>query len=138
VLIIPEKAVFKKPTRVGLLTDFNLVYKNKVMQTLLAVADIYKSSISVLRVAQAEKALEDSQNSNRKLLKNQLKEVSHSFHVIENSNLETAVQSFVDSMQIEMIAMIAKNLNLFQRLLFKPQEPNKNYPMHIPFLVLHE
>jgi nucleotide-binding universal stress UspA family protein len=138
VLIIPEKAVFKKPTRVGLLTDFNLVYKNKVMQTLLAVADIYKSSISVLRVAQAEKALEDSQNSNRKLLKNQLKEVSHSFHVIENSNLETAVQSFVDSMQIEMIAMIAKNLNLFQRLLFKPQDPNKNYPMHIPFLVLHE
>jgi nucleotide-binding universal stress UspA family protein len=138
VFIIPEKAVFKKPIHIGFLTDFNMVYKNKVMQTLLEVSQTYKSSINVLRVAGAKKILEDSQNNNRELLKDQLKEVSHSFHVIENPNLETAVQSFVDVMQIDMIAMIAKNLNLFQRLLFKPKGPQKNHPMQVPFLVLHE
>ena len=34
--------------------------------------------------------------------------------------------------------MIAKNLNLFQRILFKPTIEEISYHTEIPFLVLHE
>jgi hypothetical protein len=37
-----------------------------------------------------------------------------------------------------MIAMVAKNLNLFQRTLFQPIVAKISYHTKVPFLVLHE
>lgn len=138
ILIIPEKAVFKQPIHIGFPTDFNMLYKFKVIKTLLEVANTHQSSIKVLRVAQIQKALDNDQNFNRELLKNLLGETTHSFHVIENPDLENALQSFINTMQIDMVAMMAKNLNFFQRILFKPQVGQISYHKQIPFLVLHE
>jgi hypothetical protein len=138
ILVIPEKAAFTIPIHIGFPTDFNMLYKSEAIKTLLEVAHTYHSSIKVLRVAQTQKPLDNYQNTNRKLLKQQLNDIPHSFHVIENPNLENALQSFVNTMQIEMVAMIAKNLNFFQRILFKPQVAQISYHMQIPFLVLHE
>ncbi|WP_432410059.1 universal stress protein [Rasiella sp. SM2506] len=138
ILVIPEEASFKNPLTIGFPTDFNMLYKHKVIDTLLAISRVSHSSIKILRVAQTQKPLDNFQNSNRELLKERLCDIPHSFHVIEDPNLENALQSFVTTMRIDMVAMIAKNLNFFQRLLFKPQVTRISYHMHIPFLVLHE
>ncbi|PKA84493.1 nucleotide-binding universal stress UspA family protein [Ulvibacter sp. MAR_2010_11] len=138
ILVVPEDARFKKPLTIGFPTDFNMLYKHRIIKTLLDVTKINQSFIKVLRVAQNQKPLDNFQNTNRDLLKLQLNETPHSFHVIENPNLENALQSFVNSMQIDIVAMIAKNLNFFQRILFKPQVARISYHMQIPFLVLHE
>lgn len=138
ILVIPEEASFKKPLTIGFPTDFNLLYKHKVIDTLLAISKVSHSSVKILRVAQTQKPLDNFQRSNRELLKERLSDIPHSFHVIEDPNLENALQSFVTTMHIDMVAMIAKNLNFFQRILFKPQVARISYHMHIPFLVLHE
>ncbi|QNJ99073.1 universal stress protein [Constantimarinum furrinae] len=137
-LVIPEEAQFTKPLNIGFPTDFNMFYKQRIIRTLLEIANTYQSSIKVLRVAQNEKPMDKVQKTNRKHLIQYLHEISHSFHVIDNPILESALQSFVNSMHIDMVAMIAKNLNFFQRLLFKPQVEQISYHMQIPFLVLHE
>jgi len=138
ILVIPEKACFKRPLTIGFPTDFNIGYKHKVTNTLEYISKMCHSSIKVLRVAQTQKPLDNFQNNNRNVLKERLSDIPHSFHVIEDPNLENALQSFVTTMQIDMVAMIAKNLNFFQRILFKPQVARINYHIHIPFLVLHE
>lgn len=138
ILVIPEDARFKKPLNIGFPTDFNMLYKHRIISTLLEITTTHQSSVKILRVAQTQKPLDNFQNNNRDLLNEQLNDIPHSFHVIENPNLENALQSFVNSMQIDMVAMIAKNLNFFQRILFKPQVAQISYHMHIPFLVLHE
>lgn len=138
ILVIPEDANFRKPLSIGFPTDFNMCYKHRVISTLVAIANAHRSSIKVLRVAQTQKPLDNHQNTNRALLKEQLSDIPHSFHVIENPNLENALQSFVNLMQVDMVAMIAKNQNFFQRILFKPHVAKISYHMQIPFLVLHE
>ena len=47
------------------------------------------------------------------------------------------VQQFVDDKDIQLITMLAKNLNYFQRILFHPTLKDVNYYKNIPFLVLH-
>ncbi len=138
ILVIPEDAKFKVPLHIGFPTDFNLLYKQRIVDTLLSITQVHNASIRVLRVAQTQQPLDDFQNKNRDYLKEHLKEVSNSFHVVENPNLESALQSFVNTMDIDIIAMIAKNLNFFQRILFKPKVAKLSYHMQIPFLVLHE
>jgi Universal stress protein family len=138
ILVIPEEAIFKVPLSIGFPTDFNTGYKQRVIHALLDISNTYKTSVKVLRVAQNQKPLDNFQKTNRESLKQYLADVSHSFHLIENPNLENALQSFVNTMQIDMVAMIAKNLNFFQRILFNPQVAKISYHMRIPFLVLHE
>ena len=43
-----------------------------------------------------------------------------------------------DAGVIDFIAMVAKNINFYQRILFKPQVEKISYHINIPFLILHE
>ncbi|EDM45175.1 universal stress protein [unidentified eubacterium SCB49] len=138
ILIIPEKASFKKPLNIGFPTDFNINHNHKIVSTLRTIAQEHLSSIKVLRVAQTKKPLTSTQNNNREGLKQNLLDYPHSFHVIENPNLADAIQSFVTTMQIDLVAMVAKNLNFYQRILFRPQVEKISYHITIPFLILHE
>jgi nucleotide-binding universal stress UspA family protein len=137
-LVIPENAVFKTPLTIGFPTDFNICYKHRLIYPLLRAAKIHQSSIKVLRIAQNNMPLDDFQRRNRQLLKQELNQTSNSFHLIIDRKLDTALQFFVSTMQVELIAMIAKNLNLFQRILFKPELVQISYHRKIPFLILHE
>ena len=138
ILVIPEEARFKPPVNIGFPTDFNISYTDKVISMLLDVTKIHQSMVKVLRVAQNKQLLNSFQNNNRVYLKACLAEVQHSFHVVEDSNLEDALQSFVNSFRIDMVVMIAKSLNLFQRILFNPRVKKISYHTRIPFLVLHD
>ncbi|MBT8261246.1 MAG: universal stress protein [Bacteroidia bacterium] len=138
VLVIPERAVFESPKNIVFPTDFNMIYKQRILDTLFDVSDVYDSSIKVLRVANNEYPLNAEQEKNRNFLRDILEERSYSFHCIKSPRLEEGLQSFIDLMDVQIIAMVAKNLNFFQRLLFKPTVAKISYHTEIPFLVLHE
>lgn len=138
VLVVPENAEFVKPENIVLPSDYNITYKQRVLETLLNFAALHDASIKVLRVATGEYALNAEQERNRDFLIDALQSVNHSFHWIKNPKLEEGLQSFIDIMGIQVIAMVAKNLNFFQRLLFKPIAARISYHTEIPFLVLHE
>lgn len=137
-LIIPESTVFRKPLNTGLLTDYNFIFKPKVLTTLATTLAIHQSNLSVLRVENSKLPLSSFQQTNRTYLKDFFKETSKGFYKVAQSDLEISLQSFVDSMEIDMIAMLAKNLNFFQKLLFNQREVKMNYHLKIPFLILHE
>ncbi len=138
VLVIPERAAFERPENIVFPTDFNIFYRQKVLETLFSMADVHDSSIRVLRVASDEYALNDDQNKNREFLRDALDNRPNSFHCVKNPDLEQGLQEFIDLMDIQIIAMVAKNLNFFQRLLFRPTVAKISYHTEIPFLVLHE
>jgi hypothetical protein len=131
-------AVFERPENIALPTDFNILYKQRILECLLDIASIHESSIKVLRVASEEYALNSEQEKHRNFLLDALENTPHSFHWIKSPGLEEGLQSFIDIMKIQIIAMVAKNLNFFQRLLFKPTVEKISYHTDIPFLVLHE
>jgi len=138
VLVIPERAIFENPKNIVLPTDFNMIYKQRIFDTLFDVSDAHDSSIKVLRVANNEYPLNAEQEKNRNFLRDILDKRSFSFHCIKSPRLEEGLQSFIDLMDVQIIAMVAKNLNFFQRLLFKPTVAKISYHTEIPFLVLHE
>ncbi len=138
ILIIPENATFRAPLSLAFPTDFNIVYKSKIINSLMDTVNVHNASLKILRVAQNQKHLNEYQVENREYLKKNLINVPYSFHVIDSPNLENGLQLFVNTMKVDMIVLIAKNINFFQRLLFKPGIPQYNYHKEIPFLVLHE
>lgn len=137
-LAVPENAVFKKPEEITFPTDYYLRYDLKVLNTLIEMTRMHKSVLRVLHISKKGEELGEEQLKNKEFLNDYLQDVEHSFHSLTGADLETAVQCFTESRDIDMIAMVAKNLNFFQRILFRPKVEQISYHTDIPFLVLHE
>ncbi len=138
VLVIPEKARYSKPENIVFPTDFNIYYKNKLLNSLSEIIKSNAAKLSVLYISKKVRDLTPLQKKNRNYLQDYLQDKPHSFYFISNANIDNAIEDFVSKTSVDMIAMVAKNLNLFQRTLFQPIVAKISYHTKVPFLVLHE
>lgn len=138
VLVVPEEASFIKPREIAFPTDYNLLFTSKILDTILDVARLHQSSIRIVHIRKRDDRLTEEQERNKEILHDYFKDNEHSFHTITSNKLESALQYFTESRNIDMISMVAKNLNFFQQLLFKPTVEDISYHVKLPFLVLHE
>jgi len=138
VLVVPKRAVFKVPQEIAFPTDYNLFYQTKILSSISEVAKKYDAAIRVLHIAKKDESLTAFQEENKEYLNDFFADEKHSFHKVTNKKIEAGVECFVESRNIDIIVMIAKNLNLFQQILFKPTIEEISYHTEIPFLVLHE
>lgn len=137
-LAIPEDAQYTELKEVALPTDYHTGYDLSALDTLIETVTMNKAELRILHISKKGKALSEEQQKNKDFLSDYLVDVDHSFHSLTGQSLETAVQCFTESRDIDMIAMVAKNLNFFQRILFKPEVEKISYHTEVPFLVLHE
>ena len=137
-LIIPEKTKFKKLKEIVFPTDFNILFKNKVLSTISDILKNYNSTLNVLNISKKEKSLTSLQKINKECLEDSLADNQLKFHFVSNSNIENALQFFIENREVDMITIVAKNLNFSQRILFRPTVARISYLTEIPFLILHE
>ena len=138
IMVIPEDSHFNGIRNIAFVTDYNSLYRNKVMSTLSDALHLHNIPLRVLHIKSRTIPLTPAQTDNRGFLHYFFKEARHSFHVLENKNLEPGIQDFVDTWEISMVAIAAKNLNFIQRLMLRPASGTINYHSEVPFLVLHE
>lgn len=141
VLVIPEEAQIKIPKKIAFPTSFNLFYTYPVLKVLTELLRISEADLKVLNVSQANKHLTSSQEKNKAYLQDYLEETfptTHSFHSITDKNIKNAILNFVADNQIDMLTMVAKNLNFLQQILFDTAIEKLSFHTTVPLLVLHE
>ncbi|MEP5256256.1 universal stress protein [Winogradskyella rapida] len=137
-LVVPEAATYKPLKEIAFPSDFNMSYN---LPTLEPLSEILKASNANLRMVHVHKKdieLSVEQLNNIDIFKTYFDAYNPSFDYIENRNVEDAIQSFVETKAIDMMVMVAKNLNYFQSILFHSKVEKISYHTDIPFLVLHE
>ena len=137
-LIVPENAKYEPHKEIAFPTDFTMSYD---IQTLQPISELLSKKDAVLRVLHITKkssVLNKEQEYNKELIEEVFDGLDYSFHFLTNSKLENAIQCFVESRDIDIIVMVAKNLNYFQHILFHTRVEKISYHTEIPFLVLHE
>ena len=137
-LAVPENATYEKPREIAFATDFMVAYNQNMLNTLIEVATLNKTPLRILNVLDKGKTLNDEQISNKGSLTDFLKDFEHSFHTLSSAEVDDAVQCFVESRDIDIIAMVAKDRSFLQKILIKATVKNISYHIDIPFLVLHE
>lgn len=141
VLVIPENASFMIPKRIAFPTDYNLYYTYPILKTIAELLRITKANFQVFNVAQPNVLFTRLQEKNKDYLQDYLDETfpnTHSFLSIKNQDIKSAILKFVDDNQIDMLTMVAKNLNFLQQLLFDTTIERLSFHTTIPLLVLHE
>ncbi|WP_308992871.1 universal stress protein [Mariniflexile litorale] len=137
-LIVPEHAKYSEIKEVAFPTDYNLSYDIKTLQPLTNFLNAFEANLRIIHIDKKNTSLNTEQLSNKDLLNDYFEDFKPSFHLLTNKKVEDAIQCFVESRDIDMITMVAKNLNYFQSILFHSKVEKITYHTHIPFLVLHE
>ncbi|PWK20688.1 universal stress protein [Xanthomarina spongicola] len=137
-LVVPENAKFNSITEIAFPTDLALSYHIQTLQPISEVLDKFNSFLRILHINKKKENLNRDQQKYKELLEDYFNGYKNSFHFLTNDKIEDAVQCFVESRNIDLIVMVAKNLNYFQQILFLPTIKNISYQTDVPFLVLHE
>ena len=138
ILVIPEHAKFKGIKNTAFLTDYNCLYRHKVISTLSETLELQKAALRILHSRSLNASLTPAQVDNKGFLHYFFRDTKHSFHFVENKNMDTGLQDFVDTWDINLLAIVAKNLNFIQKLLLRPASKITHYQTELPFLVIHE
>ena len=137
-LVVPEYAKYKALKEMAFPSDFNLSYDINILKPLTDILSDTKSNLRIIHIQNKVVTLNSEQHNNKELLHDYFEEFRPSFHFLTNKKVEDAIQCFVESRDIDMIVMVAKNLNYFQNILFHTKVEKITYHTDIPFLVIHE
>jgi nucleotide-binding universal stress UspA family protein len=137
-LVVPENAKYSDPNEIAFPTDFSLFYNIDTLKPITDILDQTKAAVRILHISKKNEKLNANQIKNKEILEDYFLDYNHSFHFLSNKKVEDAVQCFVESRDVDMIAMVGKNLNYFQQILFHSRIEEISYHTDVPFLVLHE
>ncbi len=140
-MIIPENAPLTKPKKIAFATDYNIFYTHPILNTFSEQLRISQANFNVLNVSQSNGVLTSAQEKNKEYLQDYLEEIfpyTPIFQSVSNKNIKEAILNFVGDNQIDMLTMVAKNLNFFQQLLFDTTIEKLSFYTTIPLFVIHE
>ncbi|WP_138433211.1 universal stress protein [Winogradskyella algicola] len=137
-LAVPENATFVSPKEIAFPTDLNLGYNLNILHPLSEIIDQFNTSVRFLHINKDRTKLTADQEQHKTLLEDYFNNTESSFHYLSNKKIEDAVQCFVESRDIDLICMVAKNLNYFQQIFFHSRVEKISYHINKPLLVLHE
>ena len=138
VLAVPAKTVYKQIKEIVFPTNFKIAYKRREFQYLVDIAKISNSSITILNVHKKDERLDTDQITHKKLLKEYFEELDHSFQTLDNKDVQTAINSFIEIRGSDMVAFINRKHSFFGMILSRPMVKNLNYHTKVPVLALHD
>lgn len=138
ILLVPDSAKFTNYNEIVFTTEFTNFLEAKVTYNLQRNTPFKKSNFNFLHLSKTEKPLNKDQQWNKETLHDYFKNIPHSFYKKNNKNLAISLDEFVKEIKADLIITAAKNLNLIEQLIFRPNNDRLKYPNKIPFLVLSQ
>jgi len=138
VLVVPETAVFSGLKEIVFPTDYTNYYEAKLLHYITSKSGYNNAAVRFLYLNKLSDVLSKEQLWNKETLHDYFKDKQHSFHSETNKNFEESLEQFINKKHIDLVVLAAKNLNLLEQILFRPQTATLNYYSKTPFLALHQ
>lgn len=136
VLTIPEEASYKKISEIIFPTDHKTNFKGKEVQRLVNIAQINDAAIRIVHVSMSD-TLDEEQESNKKLLNEYFDGLTHTYHIVESKDVQTAISEFIESRGSDMITFVNRKHSFLTNMFTKPLVQKLGLYSKIPILVLH-
>ncbi|MCR9228135.1 MAG: universal stress protein [Flavobacteriaceae bacterium] len=140
-LVVPPQVDLSKPREIAFPTDYNIFYSLKILRPMEEVVKLGKAKLRVMNALKNGGDLNEEQKKNKEYLMDFMEEAfpgTHSFHTITNQSVKAAIQCFVESREVDMMVMVAKNLNFIQHILFDSMVEQISFHTKVPFYAIHE
>ncbi|WP_418499263.1 universal stress protein [Flagellimonas sp.] len=140
-LVVPNQVEYIKPMEIAFPTDFNIFYSHGILRSMTEMMHLGKGNFRIMNAKREGVVMNPEQQNNKEFLLDYMEETfpdRYSFHSLTNKSAKLAIQCFVESRDIDMMVMVAKNLNFIQQILFDSLTEKISFHTKIPFFVIHE
>lgn len=137
-IAVPEEAVYKDFKNIALPTDYNNWDKNRMFINLYETIVFKKANLHILQIRNNKYGWTYLQEDTKNFLIDLLRKVNFELHTLPNKAIDVNMQEFITQLDIDMIALVGRNINFVQKLLFQPKAKEINYKQKVPFLILHD
>ncbi len=135
-LIIPEKAMYRRPKKIGFATNFTRNYSKEELQPLIDLTKKWNASLRMVEVYY-DRILSPKQEKHLKVLEDLLTDIDCNFHVIPHLNtIEVAISIFNSELEIDVLAKNNLKAEHNRGYLREPVIKKMVHHTTIPFLVL--
>ncbi len=138
VIIIPEKAMFFKPTTILYASDVFLDITIQPIDSIQWITDFFRSKLYVVRIVKDdyEKLLEEVNVPHR--LRAGLTIINTTFQFPVNKNISDGLNDFMNVQPVDMLLMKSHKHEWIERLFTKSETKDMVFHTHIPVLILPE
>lgn len=137
-IIVPELTVYHDFKNIALPTDYNNWDQNKMFINLYETLLFKKAGLHILEIQNENQSWTEPQKATKSFLLDLVRKLDHQLYVLTNEDIDNTIQKYINEHNIDMIALVGKNINFVQRLLFQPKSKKITYRLEKPFLILHE
>ncbi len=134
VLSIPHKANFNGIKTIGFTTLFKDVDKN-ALKEILEIAELLQANVKVVHVTKTET---NELEAKVKQWEQEFANERLSIQIIYSAEVEDSVFDFMKENNIDILAMVRRNRNFFDRLFGKSFTKELTHHSENPIMVLHE
>ncbi len=136
ILVVPDDVFFEDISNIAFATNFERIYYRSEITPILELAKYQDASVRMIHVYD-KPGLDIVQTYNSTSLERYFKGVKHDFHVIHDfSNIEKAIESFVEELEINVLAMINYEHSFIERITREAIIKKITFRTTIPFLVI--
>jgi nucleotide-binding universal stress UspA family protein len=135
-VIVPEHAIFNAPKTIALAKDIKLDVDAKVLEPLEEICSLFNSTIFVVSVVKEQLDPLTERLARQKELKCCYTYLNPSFKFLNDSDVAHAINGFVEEHNVEMVAIVAHEHNVFERVFMKSEAEEMLFRSHIPLLIL--
>lgn len=136
-VIVPAKAVYSFIDHVLLLSDFKDTNATLPAKTMEAVLSYLRPKISVVHFDPAYNRDTENMQREKLALDKMIEEYTRNYHYFVRPDLEDAVNEFCDINKIQLMIMIPKKHNWFERLFSASHTKAMAFHANIPLLIVH-
>jgi nucleotide-binding universal stress UspA family protein len=139
VMAIPEKAVYKNINRILYATDYNTIDFDSVRK-LAEIAGLFNASIVLLHVASDAFTTIDEAGMIEAFAQKIKQEIAYpdiSYRLVESSDILNSLNSTIQSMNIDLVAMTTRKRNFFEKYFSNSMTKKMAYHTSIPLLAFH-
>jgi nucleotide-binding universal stress UspA family protein len=137
VLIIPEEASLALVKHIVFAADFNEISNISCFDPLLTLMDKLDAMLQVLHVKRYMKET-DIEDPGKEQLRSVFSKVTFWYEEIEADSVEEGIQDFTASHPAELLVMVARTHNVFERAFGSVHTSSMIYKTKLPLLVLQD
>ncbi len=137
VIALPEGADITKMTHIALAGDYLSIPNPELIKMVIELANSFYAQIHIIHIDKGDVVVKDQIDIARGMEK-YLKNSNHTFHFRKFEDVSEGLIEFAKEKNIDLLAMIAKNHNFFDRLRNGSQTKRMMLDIPMPLMVLHE
>jgi nucleotide-binding universal stress UspA family protein len=138
VIVIPENSQFLTLKKIAFATDLKKISDLGSLDVLETIAYHYQAEVLVFHIEEPPFKISESDEKRMAEITEKLKRVPSSIRTCESSDIEQGIRDFVQKHDVDLLAMIPRRHNLFDRLFNKSLTRTIALDPEIPLLAFHD